>query len=483
MKTGSVLALDLGASSGRLMRVRVEGGRMAAEPLYRFEYGAVSMDGCAYWNILGIYENVIKGLRLVQGGNDLSLGIDAWANDFVLLDGHGRLMELPYCYRDKRTTGIPEAIGKLIPPRALYARNGIQQMRMNTLYQVYSLVKQRPDFLSRAGRFFFIPDYLAYLLTGAVKSEYTLAVASQMFDFASGGWDRRLMQKLGIPCALFAPIAKSMETLGTLRAMAGGNSGLPVIAVGAHDTGSAMLAASDDPNVLVISSGTWSVIGYASCEPLLTDEAFAAMLSNEGGALGGYRVIKNVMGLWIFQEIVRGLRQLGKPGDYQSLMAEALAAEPMGAYIDPDDERFYEPKDMTAEILRACGAAAPATLGALLRCVFESLAMKYRLIKDRMERARGRVFRRVMIVGGGSQNTLLNQLTADYLQLPVDAGLPEATAIGNGMVQFMANGMPEIEARVLVGESFPKIRYEPADDRRLEAHYWHFFKDMQSYAD
>lgn len=483
MKTGSVLALDLGASSGRLVRVSVEGGRMAAELLYRFENGVVSMDGCAYWNIVSIYENVIKGLCLAQGGNALSLGIDAWANDFVLLDGYGLLMELPYCYRDARTAGILEAVGKLIPPRELYARSGIQQMRMNTMYQLYSLVKQRPDFLSRAGQFFFIPDYLAYLLTGAVKSEYTLAVASQMFDFASGGWDRQLMQRLNIPGAVFAPIVKSKETLGTLRAMAGGNCGLPVIAVGAHDTSSAMLAASDDPDVLVISSGTWSVIGYTSCEPLLTDEAFAAMLSNEGGALGGIRVIKNVMGLWIFQEIVRGLRQAGNPGDYQTLMAEALAAEPMGAYIDPDDERFYEPKEMAVEIRLACGTSAPVTLGALLRCVFESLALKYRLIKDQMEKARGRAFRSIRIVGGGSRNAMLNQLTADYLQLPVDAGLPEATAIGNGMVQLMANGMPEIEVRALVGESFSLARYEPADDKRLEAHYKRFVSDIHSCKD
>ncbi|HOQ07858.1 MAG TPA: rhamnulokinase family protein [Clostridiales bacterium] len=480
-----VLAFDAGGGSTRISKIGFDGSRLTLEQIARFPNGPVSAGGNLYWDILGIWRDLLDGLRKAAGEDSgiVSLGIDTWGNDFVLLDRQGCMLENPYTYRDSRTSGLVDEVGRLIGDRELYFRNGIQLNRMNTLYQLFSLSQKRPYILDIADRFLFIADLLAYYLTGELKNEYTMATISQLYSYSRDGWDHELMELLGIPARIFCPVIKPGEIIGSISdkvCREAGIAPLKLTAVAAHDTGSAVVAVpAEDGPPLYISSGTWSIVGTETDAPVINSEAYDFNCANEGGANGKIRLLKNVMGLWIIQEIRRNLAVRGMQYTYDDLNRLAEEAEPFAAMIDPDDELFYEPSDMPQAIREYCsrtGQRAPEDTGSLVRTVLESLAFKYRYVIEGLERITGRTFDRIHIVGGGSINTLLNAFTANCCGRPVYAGPQEATTLGNGIVQMISLG--EIsdysQARSIVKKSFPPQEFMPCDTQRWDEAYRRF---------
>lgn len=438
-----------------------------------------------YWDILHIYKGLKDSLLTtsIQGVHAESIGIDTWGNDFALLDAGGYMIENPYSYRDKRTEGSVTHVGSIIGSRELFARNGIQQVRMNTLYQLASLVKSRSYLLETAKKLLFMPDLLAYFLSGEQHSEYTMATISQLYHYKSGNWDYELLSMLGVPKTLFSPIIMPGASLGTLRPSVCDEIGiksLKLIAVGSHDTGSAVAAVpSTEASPLYISSGTWSIIGTETDAPVINDQAYQFNFSNEGGVNGKIRLLKNVMGLWVLQEVQRNLSAEGRTYTFEELERMATEAEPFGSVIDPDEESFYEPADMPEMIRAYCtktGQKRPESDGSLARTVLESLALKYRFVIERLEKLTGKKYSGIHIIGGGAKNRLLCQLTAGCTGKAVYAGPIEATAIGNGLVQLISLG--EIsdysQARSIVLKSFPPDIYQPENVLRWEEEYDRF---------
>ncbi|HPZ04464.1 MAG: rhamnulokinase family protein [Acetivibrionales bacterium] len=482
-----VLAFDAGGGSTRITKIGFDGSRFSLQQISRFANGPVSAGGNLYWDILGIWRDLKDGLRkaICEDREIASLGIDTWGNDFVLLDRKGCMLENPYTYRDSRTVGLVEEVSRQVGGWDLYRRNGIQQNRMNTLYQLYHLSQQRPYILEITDRFLFIADFLAFCLTGELYNEYTMATISQLYNYSKAGWDHDLMDLLGIPAGIFCSIIKPGETIGRISARVCEEAGimpLKLTAVAAHDTGSAVAAVpSEEDHPLYISSGTWSIVGTEVDAPLISEEAYHFNCANEGGANGKIRLLKNVMGLWIIQEIQRNLAVGGKQYSFSELSSLAKEAAPFAAMIDPDDEMFYEPSDMIQAIKEYCirtGQKAPHDTGSIVRTVLESLAFKYRFVIEGLERITGHTYDRIHIVGGGSGNTLLNTFTANCCGRPVCAGPQEATALGNGIVQLISLG--EIsdftQARSIVRDSFQPEEFIPYDTQQWDEAYQRFLE-------
>ncbi len=481
----SVLACDVGAGSGRLLQVAYNGDNLALAEIIRFDNGAVRAGDSLYWDVLGIYRNLLAGLAKASacGIKPSSLGIDAWGNDFVLLDKQGYLLENPYSYRDSRTVGMPAYVSGLISPFDLYTRNGIQQVRMNTLYQLVSLTRHRPYIFDTAGLFLFIPDFLVYLLTGGAACEYTLATISQLYSYSREDWDFELMSLLGIPSRLFPAIVRPGAGRGAILPSVCSDlniSAIPLLTVCAHDTASAVAAvpAVEEP-FIYISSGTWSIVGAETAAPLINRETFTCNFSNEGGAGGRNRLNKNVMGLWLLQELQRHFAALGRKYSFDQMCALADGTKPFGPVIDPDHPSFYEPSPMAETIRNYCHRTrqeVPDTDAGIIRCALESLALKYRYVIQAMEDITKRSYSSIHIVGGGSNNRLLNQLTANYCKRPVLAGPAEATALGNALTQLITLGELSglAQARQLVWQSFPPAEYRPKPGTGWDEHYRYF---------
>jgi rhamnulokinase len=481
----NVLACDIGAGSGRLLKCEYNGNNLAINELSRFTNKVVRTGDSLHWDILCIYRNILDGLQKVslEENMPVSLGIDTWGNDFALLDIKGLLMENPYSYRDRRTEAMLTHVGKYIDSRDLYARNGIQQERMNSLYQLASLAKDRPYIFDHARHFLFIPDLISFFLTGEINCEYTLATISQLYSYEEGNWDYTLMSLLGIPTEIFPRIIRPGAQSGTLLLSVCRDLGIdpiPLLAVGGHDTASAVAAVPEPGGqLLFISSGTWSIVGTETDNPIINDAAYKYNISNEGGVGNKIRLNKNVMGLWILQEIQRCFAARGKDYSFGEMSALAENVEPFGSVIDPDDLCFFEPTNMPKMVQSYCHASAqkvPETDGEVIRCVLESLALKYCYVVESLEHITKCKYERIHIVGGGSKNELLSQLTADYCSRSVFAGPDEATALGNALVQLISlrelSGLRE--ARALVKHSFPIKRYLPRSDDRLVEHYCYF---------
>jgi len=476
--TFNLLALDLGAESGRAILGQFDGGRLHLSEVYRFTNGPVRVPDSSgqemrlHWDVLHLWSEILHGLGLAAQHYPLAaMGLDTWGVDFGLLDGQGMLIGNPYHYRDDRTDGMLEEAFKRLPRQEIFAQTGIQFMQLNSLYQLLAMVTRQSSALENARTFLTMPDLFNYWLTGSKVCEFTNATTTQCYNPLRKDWAKPLLERLGIPTRIFPEIVPPGTLLGPLSAAAAeaaGISPLPVIAPACHDTGSAVAAVpAQNPDHIWISSGTWSLIGTTIDEPLINPQSLSFNLTNEGGVNGTFRLLKNVTGLWLVQECRRTWALQGQEYTYDDLTALAEKAAPLQSLLDPDAGDFLKPGDMPARMRAYCartGQPTPETPGALVRCALESLALKYRWVLERLETLLGRHMEVIHIVGGGTKNRLLNQLTANATGRPVIAGPVEATAIGNLLVQGIALG--EIasadEGREVVCHSFDVETYEPS---------------------
>jgi rhamnulokinase len=458
-------AVDLGASSGRVMAGSVGTSYLEIEEVCRFPNGAVRLGSTLHWDVLGLYRETLKGLQ-AAGPLD-GIGIDSWAVDYGLLDAHGALLGNPVHYRDSRTDGVMQSLVRWVPERELFDITGLQQLPFNTLYQ---LVSER-DRLPSAATMLMIPDLLAYWLTGQIGAERTNASTTQLYDVRKQTWAIGLAEQAGIPARLLPPLRDPGERIGTLLPDVAADlamSEVPVVAVGSHDTASAVVAVPAEPgaNFAYISSGTWSLVGLELPEPQLSDAAMAANFTNETGVDGTIRFLRNVMGLWVLTETLRTWEARGHHVDLSDVLAEA-ADIPPGAVIDINAPAFLPPGDMPARIKSACeqtGQRPPSTPAATVRCILDSLALAYQRTVRQAAELTGTTVDVVHIVGGGARNQLLCQLTADACGVPVLAGPVEAAALGNVLVQARTLGadLPDLAAmRALIRQTQPMRRYEP----------------------
>ncbi|MBL9174762.1 MAG: rhamnulokinase [Verrucomicrobiales bacterium] len=475
------LGIDVGAESGRVMAGLWDGRRVRLEEVHRFPNGPVAVDDTLRWDLPGLWREIQCGLNLASrryGGRLASVGVDTWALDYVLLSRSGEMLGLPFCYRDARTRGLVEETAGRVPRNEIFAATGLQFMEINTLYQWIAHHRASPEVFAAASTFQMIPDWLNGCLCGARVAEMTNATTTQFYDPERRTWARGLLERLGLPTHLLPGIVEPGTRLGTLRGSLGPT--IPVIAPATHDTGSAVAGTpgpTGDPGWAYISSGTWSLVGVESKEPILTPAALAANVTNEGGVDGTWRILKNVMGLWLLQRCRAALGTAGNLPEYDDLVRGAVAAPALRSLVDPDDPRFLNPPDMTSALRDACretGQPVPETPGALVRCVLESLALKYDAVLRQLETLTGNPLRVVHLVGGGALNALLNQFTADATGLSVVAGPVEATLLGNVLVQ--ARTLGELgslaELRRVVGGSFELATFGPRpgeSDRWAEA--------------
>ena len=456
----TVLAIDLGAESGRVMAVHYDGAGLQLEELHRFPNGPVDVRGTFYWDFLRLWSEIKTGIEKGASHNPAGIGVDTWGVDFALLDRDGRLLSNPVHYRDKRTEGIMETVFAVVPKADIFARTGIQFMRINTLFQIMSMVQAASPILQAAETFLMAPDLLNYWLTGEIASEYTAATTSQMLNAGSRSWDTDLMASLNIPTHLFPTVVPPGTKLGAYN-------NIPVIAPATHDTGSAVAAVpTQTADYCFISSGTWSLIGLETRKPYLGAGALAANVTNEGGIYGTLRLLQNATGLWIVQQCRAAWCQQGLDYSYAQLVELALAAAPFNSFINVNDPIFLPPGDHPRLVQDYCahtGQPIPSNPGAIIRAVLQSLALTYRITLDKLLAVSGRTADVIHIVGGGNQNELLNQMTADATGRPVLAGPIEATVIGNALVQLITLGeLRDInEGRELVANMKPWRRYEP----------------------
>jgi rhamnulokinase len=429
-----------------------DGARVRLEELHRFPTGIAHIGDTMRWDIAQIWSEVERGLGLAAqryGDAIVSVGVDTWGVDYTLIDATGALIEQPWHYRDARTRGALERVQSRVSLEDIWAASGIQFMEINTLYQLVASHERDPSVLARADRFLMIPDYLHFRMCGARVSEFTNATTTQFFHPTRKTWSVDLLENLGLPTAMLPEVVPPGTRLGRLlpavRERTGLHAGVEVIAPATHDTGSAVagLPGAAAEGRAYISSGTWSLLGVELPEPNLSHRAFELNLTNEGGLDGTYRLLKNIMGLWLVQGCRRSFEKSGSPRDYTALVAAAIDAPPSRSLIDPDDPLFLSPPDMPAAIASFCretGQPEPHTEGEYIRCALESLALKYASVLDWLKEMTGSFIGAINIVGGGSRNRLLNQFTANACRRPVLAGPVEATVLGNVLVQARACG-------------------------------------------
>ncbi len=474
MTQTNVLAVDLGASSGRVVLGSFDGEHLGLRQLHRFANDPVTILGHVYWDVLRLWEEMSRGLRAyVRHADDPpdGIGVDTWGVDYALLDKAGALMGNPVHYRDSRTDGMIERACNRISRERIYAITGIQFMQLNTLVQLYSMVANDDPQLDQADSLLMIPDLFNYWLTGRRVSEYTAASTTQLLNANTRQWSAELVWNLGIPTRILPELIEPAQMLGEVLPDVATELGLacpaPVFAVGGHDTASAVAAVPDlDHESAYLSSGTWSLMGAEIPEPIVTERALELNFTNEGGVGGTIRLLKNVAGLWLLQESRRQWQREGCDYGWNELLELAGQAEPFRSLIDPDAQDFIGMGDMLGAIRARCrrtGQPEPDGVGAVVRCCLESLALRYRWVLDALEELTGHTFLTIRVVGGGSQNRLLNQFTADACERPVIAGPVEATALGNIIVQLIAAGrLPDLAAgRSAVAASFAQEHFKP----------------------
>ncbi len=489
-------AVDLGASGGRVMVGQVGRGQLELHEAHRFPNTPVRVLGTLHWDILGLYRGMLDGLGAAARSFELaSVGIDSWGVDYGLLDEGGALLGNPVHYRDSRTDGVVDDVLAKVPTADLYAVTGIQQMAINTIFQLTAEARSRP--LAAARTLLLIPDLLAYWLTGEMGAEVTNASTTQLYDTRGRDWAWDLIERAGLPAGLFPALRQPGSVIGTLRPgvaaepglgglagsgpagpdsslAAGSRPGgpLPVIAVGSHDTASAVVAVpAQGRDFAYISCGTWSLVGVELDQPVLTEASRTANFTNETGVDGTIRYLRNVMGLWLLQESVRAWAGAGRPADLATLLGQAARVPALQVVVDPDDPAFLPPGDMPARIAEAArrtGQRPPADPPAVVRCILDSLALAYRACLRDVQELSGRAVDTVHVVGGGVRNALLLQLTADACGLPVVAGPAEAAALGSILVQARTLGAAPGDLagmRALLRATQPLRRYEPSRQR------------------
>jgi rhamnulokinase len=468
------VALDFGAESGRTVVGRFDGGRLSIEPVHRYPNVPVRLAGTLYWDFPRQFGDILAGLaKAAEEGPVTSVAVDTWGVDYGFIDDRGRLLANPIHYRDTRHEKMLDAAFEIVPRDEIYAATGIQFMSINTLFQLLSEVRAGDPVLSQADRLLMMPDLFNHFLCGSVAAEYTEATTSQCLDPWTRDWARPLFERLGIPTHFLPEVVPPGTVLGSLLpevAEHTGLSGTQVVAVAAHDTASAVAGTPlAGPSTAYISSGTWSLVGLEVREAVVDERALAANVTNEGGYDGTITLLKNVMGLWFVQQCRSAIWSPAEQPSYEELSAMTAAGPSGTAFVDPTDGRFLWPGDMPARVRAFCeetGQPAPADTPTLLRVILESLALRYAVVFDELEGVTGQAIEQVHIVGGGVNNTLLCQLTADASGRPVVAGPVEATAIGNIAIQAIAAGeLAGIgQARELVARSFPVSTYEPRAD-------------------
>jgi rhamnulokinase len=485
MAKRSFVAFDLGAESGRALLGRLEGGRLTLEERHRFANPTGRMNGHLFWNILAQWEELKTGLRnaAADGGKIDGIGVDTWGVDFGLLARGGELLGNPYHYRDGRTDGMMEKAFERVSREEIFKTTGIQFMQLNTLFQLVAMRERGSRVLDTAETLLFMPDLFNYLFTGERKSEFSIATTSQMYNPKKKQWAVEMLKELDLPTKLLPEIIPSGTIIAPLKddvAKECGVGAIPVIAPACHDTGSAVAAVpAEGDDWCYISSGTWSLMGVELDEPVINDKSLALNYTNEGGVGGTIRFLKNIMGLWLVQECRRQWAAEGQEHSYAELTAMAAAAKPFAALVDPDYPAFLQPGEMPAKIARFCAEtkqAPPSDKAGFVRACLESLALTYRRTLEGLEDVLGRKMKVIHIVGGGGQNELLNQMTADACGRPVVTGPVEATGIGNVLVQAMAVGEVKslADARAAVRESFEVKRYEPGETKPWEEAYGRF---------
>jgi rhamnulokinase len=467
----SYLAFDLGAESGRAVLARLEAGILRMDEIHRFPNIPLFDAGTMRWDVNALWREMRLALSNVGDTALSGIAVDSWGVDYALLGAQGALLELPYHYRDARNAAaMADALG-LVSRDDIYETTGVQFMPINTIYQLFAATRHLPSPVEAAERFVMIPDLFNFWLTGEVFCEYTDASTTQLINPRTRTWAVDLMERLNLPVRLAAPIVEAGSIIGPIRSDVAANSalaGTPVVASASHDTASAVAAITARDGTVFISSGTWSLVGTELDEPVLTPRAMRMNFSNEGGVEGTTRLLKNVMGLWLLQGCRRSWAQQNRPFTYGELMDAATREPGFRHLIDPDDSSFANPDDMPEAIDRFCRRTdqpTPSSPGSYARAVFDSLAMKYRLVIRDLQSLVGRPIAQIRVIGGGSQNALLNQLTADATGLPVLAGPVEATALGNVAVQMLATGGVSslAEARAIIDRSVPTSLFTPRD--------------------
>jgi rhamnulokinase len=478
------LAVDLGAESGRVMAGLWNGKTIRLEEVHRFPNGPVHLAGTIRWDVMRLWAEIQNGLALAAkqyGQSIVSVGADTWGVDFVLLTRQGEMLGQPFHYRDARTNGVMEKAFRKVPRSKIFAQTGLQFMQFNTLFQLLAQKQAAPALLEQADSLLFMPDFVHWALCGSREVEFTIASTSQCMNPVTRNWSTPLLKQFGLPSRLFPKIKPPGTTLGTLRADLAARLGLDkikVVAPPSHDTASAVAGVPTEntgkANWAYLSSGTWSLMGVEVAKASLSKRTEELNLTNEGGLDGTYRLLKNIMGLWLVQQCKRVFDASGKQRDYGELARLAAKAAPLRSLVNPDDARFLNPPNMPQAIQAFCretGQPIPRTEGELIRCAYESLALKYRQVLGWLEELTGNRIEIIHIVGGGSQSKILNQFTADACRRPVMAGPVEATALGNLLVQVRSSGELSSlsELRSVIRKSTAVEVFEPAHPDEWDA--------------
>ncbi len=471
MSARHVIAVDLGATSGRVMDVAFDGARLRLDEVHRFPNIPVQTPNLLHWDVLRLWHEITVGIGAVAEA--ASIGLDCWGVDYALLDRSGELLANPIHYRDPRTNGAMEWVFERMPRREIFERTGIQFMPLNALYQLAASIRDGSPLLDHAATMLTIADLFNYWLAGSKTCEFTEATTMQLYNPKLGDWDREIMSAVGIPTDILTPIVAPGTVIGEYK-------GIDVIVPACHDTGSAVVAvpASED-NYAYLSSGTWSLLGLELDKAIISDAAYEANVTNEGGYGGSFRLLKNIMGLWLADQCRATWQARGVDYSFAQLTAMVESATPFKAFIEPDDPLFLPPGDMPARVIDYCrrtGQPAPGGDAEVMTTVYVSLAYKYRYVLEQLIAVSGRPVDVLHIIGGGSRNALLNQMTANAIGRPVIAGPAEATATGNAIVQLLAIGElgGVAEARALLSQSDENRLYEPRDSAAWDEHYPRF---------
>jgi len=476
------IAVDIGASSGRLVVGTKENGKIHLKEIYRFENEIREQNGNCFWNVEKLFEEIINGLKVAkqQGIEECTLGIDTWAVDYALIDVEGNLIQKIYAYRDERTKTAMQEMQTEISMEKIYEKTGIQFLKFNTLFQLYVHDKEE---LKKAYKILLVPDYLYYLLSGKLISEKTNASTTQLLNLETKDYDEDLLKLIGVKREQFATLTEPGEVVGPILESLRKQYDLPyceLVCVASHDTASAVLGVpGTEEDFAYLCSGTWSLLGVENRIPIANEQSYSKNYTNEWGAYGTYRFLKNIMGLWLIQEV---RRNLGKKHSFGELVTAAQKVEPFQFLIDCNHACFLKPENMIMEIqnyCRATGQLVPKAVGELARCVFDSLALTYGKTIREMDSMNGYPARSLHIVGGGVQNQLLCQLTADVTEIPVIAGPVESTALGNIIVQMISRGELKnlVEARKIIRESFVIKTYLPTRIGKLD-NIWRKFSQL-----
>ena len=483
-------AVDLGATSGRTILGSIEDGKLKQRELTRFSNPMIQMGGHLYWDIYALYNEIILGLKRAndEGIELTSIGIDTWGVDFVCVGEDGALLRNPYCYRDSHTEGAMEEYFRLIPKEKVYEKTGIQFMNFNSLFQLSTLRRNNDSALNAANKILFMPDALTYLLTGEAVCEYTILSTSQMLDPRTKKIDPELIGAIGLKESMFGRYVNPCERVGTLTPEVQRLTGLgavPVVAVAGHDTASAVAAVpAKNPNFAYLSCGTWSLLGIETKAAIINEKSYQYNFTNEGGIEGTTRFLKNICGMWLLERCRKEWKDA--PADVNQVNADAMTTEPFRSFINPDDSRFANPSSMVEAIQDYCRETrqpVPETYRQIARCIFESLALRYREVLGYLREQAPFPIEKLHVIGGGVYNRYLMQMTADSIGIPVVTGPVEGTAIGNIMLQAKAAGIvgDMFQMRQLIADSIEQDTYLPTDTTQWDKAYQRYIEIQKTH--